>query len=273
MTLFNTHKIFRLLTLLLAILLVVSCSEEKIRLGITTTQEDSGLLNSIVEEFYQSHDISIKPIVVGSGQLFELIKRQEVDIAITHEPIGEQLLLENNYIDSRTPLFFNYFLLVGPRSDPANIVGSDSVTTAFKQLLDQEAFIVSRADNSGTHVAEEAIWKSLKRRPDEKFLIKTGTGMGHTLSVANERLAYTLVDLGTWLHFGNKQQLTVIWQPATIPQKTAAVYNQYSLLTLLPHHHKHYAHAELFREWITSNIDTIINRVNLQTSTAFFREN
>ncbi|MCK5182117.1 MAG: tungsten ABC transporter substrate-binding protein, partial [Dehalococcoidia bacterium] len=69
---------------------------------------------------------------------------------------------------------------------------------------------VSRGDESGTHGKEKTIWASAGYNytaaiegngTDDDWYFETGQGMGTTLQVANEKLAYTLTDKGTLLAY------------------------------------------------------------------------
>jgi tungstate transport system substrate-binding protein len=67
---------------------------------------------------------------------------------------------------------------------------------------------VSRGDNSGTHGKEKALWAAAGYNYTADILGANGTwyfsigqGMGATLTVANEKKAYTLTDKGTYLAY------------------------------------------------------------------------
>jgi ABC-type tungstate transport system, permease component len=60
---------------------------------------------------------------------------------------------------------------------------------------------VSRGDNSGTHGKEKAVWAAADydyaadiqgTGADEGWYLEAGSGMGATLNIANEEIAYTL---------------------------------------------------------------------------------
>lgn len=265
------------LSLLLFSCVLVSCkhSQPILRLGITTTQEDSGLLRLITQSFEQEHNIKIVPVIAGSGQLFRLIQRGEVDIAITHEPEGEQALLKQGIIEQRIPVFYNFFLLIGPNHNPANIQGTDSLSEAFRKLLVPKVLFVSRGDNSGTHKAEQAIWNIVA--PKKKVrTITTGTGMGLTLRVAIEKQGYTLTDWGTWLHLNNKHNLKALW-PAlpspldlqALPNARSLLHNPYSLLVI----RSDYSPAIIFQRWLIDSRHELVSHYHINHQRVFFVEN
>lgn len=231
--------------LMIALLALIGCRTEPVlHLGITTTLDDSGLLSLLSDRFYEEHHIIIKPVVAGSGQLFRLITHGDVDIAITHEPNGEKKLLQQGIITKRLPLFHNHFVIVGDQKDPAKIREASTTRDAFTRLAKSTGVYLSRNDHSGTHRMEQHWWRH--DIPNTLTVFHTGAGMGETLTIAAEKQAYTLVDIGTWLRFAHKQTLTLLWQdPPTLK-------NPYHLL-ILPNSQKKSPQqtlADTFSQWI-----------------------
>ena len=64
---------------------------------------------------------------------------------------------------------------------------------------------VSRGDNSGTNSKEKSLWTeagyNYTELSTEPWFASTGQGMGATLTVTNQKDAYTLSDIGTYLKF------------------------------------------------------------------------
>lgn len=206
---------------------LIACSDNNtLQLGATTTLEDAGLLPELITAFEKQHDIRIKPVIAGSGQIHQLIKRKDIDTAITHDPEGEQQLLADKRIASRTVFMKNDFILVGPIDDPAHIQHSLTPDEAFKKITHAGSPFVSRNDKSGTHQMEQRWWKTARAQPKEERYIKTNSGMGASLAIAAERNAYTLVDRGTWLNFENKQGLKILFEE---PNDLANVYSILSI--------------------------------------------
>lgn len=245
------------LTALISTFLLASCSEPPLRLGVTTTLEDSGLLDRLTTDFANEHGIAIIPIVAGSGQLFTLIARGDVDLAISHEPEGEKRLVEQGIVSSRQALFYNDFVIVGSKEDPANVSKATSTRDAFMRLINSDSLYISRNDNSGTHRMEQYWWSPLPTpqllpssapQPASIKLLLTGTGMGETLTVTANKNAYTLVDIGTWLAFNDKQQLRVLWRDSQ------TLRNAYHLLTISPNHitqtDQKQKESRIFSQWI-----------------------
>ncbi len=175
-------------------------TKNTIILATTTSTQDSGLLDVLIPLFEKKTGYFVKTIAVGSGQALMLGKRGEADILLVHSPEAEIKFINSGYGINRRRVMHNDFVLLGPKEDPANVKNSRSIKEAFKRVAEQRALFISRGDNSGTHVKELNIWKIIGKYPDkERWYQQTGSGMGQTLSVANEKNGYTLSDRGTYL--------------------------------------------------------------------------
>ncbi|MFY1645339.1 substrate-binding domain-containing protein, partial [Methanoculleus bourgensis] len=81
---------------------------------------------------------------------------------------------------------------------------------------DADVIFVSRGDASGTHSKEKAIWKSAgfnystDVQGSGDWYQEAGTGMGATLSMTNEKQAYTLSDIGTYLAYKGDLDLVTL---------------------------------------------------------------
>lgn len=167
-------------------------------LATTTSTQDSGLLDVLKPMFEQKTGYNLKIISVGSGAAMEMGKKGEADVLLVHSPAAEKALVDEGVGINYQLVMHNDFIVVGPADDPAAIKGSAS-TDAFKKIAGKKATFVSRGDNSGTHTKELSIWKTAGITPEGSWYLQSGTGMGATLNIANEKQAYTLADRATYL--------------------------------------------------------------------------
>lgn len=167
-------------------------------LATTTSTQDSGLLDVLKPMFEEKTGYNLKIISVGSGAAMEMGKKGEADVLLVHSPAAEKALVDEGVGINYQLVMHNDFIIVGPSDDPAAIKGSASVDS-FKKIADKKATFVSRGDNSGTHTKELSIWKAADITPEGSWYLQSGTGMGATLNIANEKQAYTLADRATYL--------------------------------------------------------------------------
>ncbi len=195
----------------LALLLLAACSQKPqatIILATTTSVQDSGLLDELLPAFTKKTGIAVKPIAVGSGEAIEMARRGAADAVLAHSPDAELKLVEEGVALDRRTIMTNTFLIVGPADDPAKVKGAPSAREAFVRIGSSGRF-VSRGDKSGTHAREMKLWTE---QPGGPRYIQSGAGMGETLLIADQKGAYTLADLATFLAFEKRVKLVVLFE-------------------------------------------------------------
>jgi tungstate transport system substrate-binding protein len=217
-------------------------------LATTTSTQDSGLLDVLVPRFEQQSRIAVKVIAVGSGAALRMAARGDADAILVHAPVAERPYVEaGDLIDGRA-VMHNDFVIVGPPADPAGIRRATSASDAMRAIATRGTFI-SRGDDSGTHAQELAVWaaagidpRSLMRREE------TGQGMGATLNVADQKLAYTLTDRGTYLAVRQRLGLVILFAG------DATLRNVYHVYAVNPTRHRGVRHrdARAFIEFLVA---------------------
>jgi tungstate transport system substrate-binding protein len=176
----------------------------------TTSTQDSGLLDVLVPLFEKQTGYSVKTVAVGTGQALALAARGEADVTLAHAPSLEKKYVQDGKMLNRRLVMYNDFVIVGPPGDPAGIKGTKAAVEALRRVGDARARFVSRGDNSGTHVLEQALWKQAGLAPKGDWYIESGQGMGATLTIASDRQAYTLTDRATLLAFAKRVALPIM---------------------------------------------------------------
>ena len=254
---------FLFILLLSSLLLgVVGCSaqgadllpkQERLRMATTTSLYDTGLWGYLEPMFEKQYEVEVDVLYAGTGIALEYGMRGDVDAITVHSKSREQTFVSEGYGVERVPFAYNYFLIVGPGSDPAGIKGMQP-EDAFKKLADSGAgSFVSRGDDSGTHGKEKAIWGSAgfdyeDVRKSGDWYIEAGRGMGPTLLMASEKQAYTLSDMGTFLAYKGKTEL----EP--VVDKGSILLNVYSVIACNPDKNSKVNHemAEKMVNFLTS---------------------
>jgi len=189
--------------------------QERLHIATTTSLYDTGLWGYLEPMFEEEYDVELDILSVGSGAAFEYGRRGDVDVITVHSKSAELTYVEEGYGTERVPFAYNYFLIIGPESDPAGIKGM-TPEDAFDTLATTEAgSFISRGDDSGTHVKEQAIWTKAGYdyetiRSAGGWYIEAGRGMGPTLLMASEEEAYTLTDMGTFITYMGEVELVPI---------------------------------------------------------------
>jgi tungstate transport system substrate-binding protein len=183
--------------------------------------------------FEEQYDVELDIMYAGTGKALEYGRRGDVDVITVHSKAREEEFIAEGYGIERVPFAYNYFLIVGPEADPAGINGL-SPEDAFRKLMESgSGSFVSRGDDSGTHAKEKSIWKKAGYDYEEvrnagTWYIEAGTGMGPTLMMADEKQAYTLTDIGTYLAYKGKLELVPLVDKGDI------LLNVYSAIAVNP---------------------------------------
>ena len=186
-------------------------NDKDLILATTTSTQDSGLLDMLIPLFQQQTGYQVKTVSVGTGAALALGARGEADVVLVHAPASELQWMGQGNGTERLLVMHNDFLVVGPEEDPAHIKSTASALDALKKIADARAPFVSRGDNSGTQQLELSLWQKASIDPKgQPWYIESGTGMGQTLTIADQRRAYTISDRATWLAFTGKIQLPIM---------------------------------------------------------------
>jgi tungstate transport system substrate-binding protein len=210
-------------------------------LATTTSTQDSGLLDELVPAFEQESDCQLKTVALGSGEALALGERGDADVLLVHSPAAEEALMAHGHGATREPVMHNDFVLVGPPEDPAHVRGLGA-PEALERIAHRRAPFASRADESGTHAKELALWERAGVQPHGDWYVETGQGMGPTLTIASQKEAYTLSDRGTFL-------ATESLDSSILVEGGAALRNPYTVI--VPRRSQNTRCAEAFARWIT----------------------
>lgn len=268
------HRILTVLCMVFVLMgaaLIAGCAEETpgeatptatattepagdLTIATTTSLYDTGVLTEyIAPAFEEKYDVKTKIIYAGTGKALEYGQRGDVDLIMVHDRSREDAFLEDGYGVDRRVFAYNYFVIVGPESDPAGIEGM-APEEAFTTLMDEgqanpdEVKFVSRGDDSGTHGKEKAIWDAAgydyeEVRSSGPWYIEAGGGMGPTLVMADEKEAYTLSDIGTFLAFKGDLSLVPLVDEGDV------LLNIYGAIIINPAKHPD-TEVDLAQKWV-----------------------
>ena len=240
----------RILLLISAMFGAQCASAETIRLAVTTSFENSGLADVLLPAIKEDIDLEVQLLVVGTGQAIRLGMAGDVDAILVHSKAAEEAFVAEGHGTHRREIMYNDFVLLGPKGDVAEVRGATLAADAFNGIAEAEASFVSRGDDSGTHLAELKIWESAGLGVDGfgPWYHSVGAGMGAALNTAAGLDAYIMPDRASWLNFGNRGGLVLLFEGDPV------LFNQYTFIPVTPAKSEmvRYDLAMQLEDWLTS---------------------
>lgn len=224
------RTIFAVAAVMVALLFICGCTgtttdqtpaeKQQLRIATTTSLYDTKLLDHLTPIFEEKYNAEVLIVSGGTGKAIEYGQRGDVDVLMVHDRAREDAFLADGYGVNRRVFAYNYFIIIGPESDPAGIKGMGPVQ-AFKTIYaagesnTPGVTFISRGDASGTHSKEQAIWKAAGFNystdiQGNDWYQEAGTGMGATIAMTNEKQAYALSDIGTFLAYKGDVDLVAL---------------------------------------------------------------
>ena len=228
--------VIRILALLSILLITSTVNAAEMKLAVTTSFNNSGLSDILLPEIKKDLDLDVQLLVVGTGQALKLGRAGDVDAILVHSKKAEEEFISQGFGIHRREIMYNDFVVIGPFDDPAKISESKTVVSALESIAATKSLFVSRGDDSGTHRKELSLWKTAEHDPekfDASWYRSAGSGMGATLNTASGMNAYIMSDRASWLKFGNKGDLKLLFSADPI------LFNQYAYLPVNPEKHSH----------------------------------
>jgi tungstate transport system substrate-binding protein len=165
----------------------------------TGSPGELGLLKTLGNAFADKANTRLLWYKAGSGRSLELLHRKKVDVIMVHAPQAELTAVSQGWAVRRTLIGSNEFYIVGPADDPVQVRSAGTALQAYRKIAEHRAKFFSRADNSGTHKREMAIWWQAGIRPEGSWYIPTHEFMMATLLQANAQKGYFMTDSSTWI--------------------------------------------------------------------------
>ncbi len=235
-----------------------------IKMSTTTSTQASGLLDILLPAFFTETGIRVKVIAKGTGAAIRDGMDGNVDLIFVHARTREEKFVSQGFGTRRYPVMHNDFVILGPKADPAGVMGIQSVVDALKKIAHSKSLFVSRGDDSGTHTKEQFLWKetglplaaidkkTLAPADSTNWYLSVGQGMGKTLTFAHEKQTYTLSDRGTYIKYRFGREVPIDLH--IVCEGDPALANPYGVIPVNPKKFPHvrYAAARQFARWITS---------------------
>lgn len=241
---------------------------EVMKMAVTTSFHNSGLAEILLPEILSDLDIEVQLLVVGTGQAIKLGEAGDVDAILVHSRKTEDAFVEAGFGTHRREIMYNDFVFIGPKSDEAGVTVSSTAVDVLNKIAEAEAPFVSRGDDSGTHKMELNLWSSagLDVTGFGDWYKAVGAGMGAALNTASGLNAYILSDRASWLNFGNKGDLALVFAGDPV------LFNQYAYIPVNPDLYAHARNdlATQLEDWLVSDkAKGLINGYQINGETLF----
>lgn len=212
----------------------------------TTSTQDSGLLDELVPSFEQDHpDLRAKVVAVGSGEAIDLGRQGDADVLLVHSPKQEEQFMTEGFGEFRKRVMKNNFVIIGPSTDRARVAGASDAAAAVQKIAAAQDTFLSRGDESGTHQRELDLWEKAGVDHSGDWYVESGQGMAETLSISDQRSAYTLTDTATFKVMEGRISLKVLFEG------DPALVNPYSVIPVKEARNREAALA--FASWMTGS--------------------
>ncbi|RVT86688.1 extracellular solute-binding protein [Rhodobacteraceae bacterium CCMM004] len=229
-----------------------AAAEDDIVIQSTTSTQNSGLFEAILPQFTEATGVPVRVVAVGTGQAIRNAANGDGDVLFVHAEPAELAFVDEGHGVERFDVMYNDFVIVGPAADPAGVAGMADAVAAMARIAEAGAPFASRGDDSGTHMAELALWTEAGLEvaaASGSWYRETGQGMGATLNMATAMGAYALTDRATWIAFGNKGDHGVL------VEGDERLFNQYGVTLVNPERHPtvNAEGGQAFVDWIVGS--------------------
>src|ERR1700733_7961820 len=163
----------------------------------TTSMQDSGLFDHILPLSKAKSGIDVKVVAQATGQALDTGRGGAADVVFVHAKPAEEKFLAEGFGVKRYPVMYNDFVLIGPKSDPAGLRGSNDIIAALRKLQTMRAPFISRGDRSGTNAVELSLWKLAGidiSAEKGSWYLENRESMGGALNAASAINAYVISD-------------------------------------------------------------------------------
>ena len=211
-----------------------------------------GLFKHLLPIFEKKTGIQVRVVALGTGQALDMGRRGDADVVFVHaKPLEEKFVAEGFGV-KRFEVMYNDFVLVGPKSDPAKVGGTQGHRRRAAERSGRRRRRSSRAATRAARTSPSSqLWKAAGidiAKDKGPWYRDTGSGMGPTLNTAAGMNAYVLADRGTWLSFKNRGELVIL------VEGDQRLFNQYGIMLVNPAKHPHVKKelGQAFVDWVIS---------------------
>lgn len=161
---------------------------QTLRLAIVNTPAYSGLIEFLVSDFKHISGLDVE--VTHSSDVFSIARSGKADIVIAHYGKAdlEEFVLDG-YGQWPAMVFSNQAALIGPKQDPAQVKGLQSVAEGFTRIANsQSTFIAS--PQPGVEYLTDMIWYMAGSPDKASWFIPADKATNQVAQLAEQQQAY-----------------------------------------------------------------------------------
>ncbi|KFY15649.1 hypothetical protein V492_01846 [Pseudogymnoascus sp. VKM F-4246] len=193
----------------------------QVQLRIASEPGQSRFIKALSNEFinYMADEKNSEPFSVAwissnSAASFDHLASRSADVAITHHVAAEDIAIKQGVAEKSVPAWRDHWLLVGPKSNPADLNSkeSSSVQDQFAQIFiaatetagsTGPVRFLSRSDKSAANIKESSLWAAIGQvpwaHPHASWYHQYQDSPLGALEAASALNQYTITERGTWL--------------------------------------------------------------------------
>ena len=157
--------------------------KDPMRLGADQALVESGLAVALQKAFGRDTGVAVQLVGGLALPLLDALERGELDAALANAPEAEEKLDKQGLVHDRQRVADTALVLVGPAPkkktpDPAGIARMTDAAQALQQLREAalanpgSITFLTAGDGSGSHAAEQALWRAAKLAPAAPWYVK-----------------------------------------------------------------------------------------------------
>lgn len=175
---------------------------ELVRVAVVNTPQHSGLIDALRADFTQKTGMRVQ--IYSGNDVYARARAGEADLVISHYGKSDlESFVLDGYGTWPKMVFSNQAVIVGPKSDPADIRGLASASEALRRIAAARAPFVDNALPSMSSLFD-LMWESAGRPDKSGWVIDTQESRGRAIRLAEEQQAYVMWGAFPFLRFSQK---------------------------------------------------------------------
>jgi tungstate transport system substrate-binding protein len=174
---------------------------DPLRLAVDDALFESGLALALQRAFGRDTGVAVQILHGPATGVLEALERGEHDAALTNAPSVEEPLDKQGLVHDRHVIAHGDFVIVGPAVLAKPLAAGSDAVLAMNRLSQAQVPFITRPDGSGTHLAEQGMWRAARIAPTPPWYLQADKGSS-VLAQAAQHRACAFVERGMWLAGG-----------------------------------------------------------------------